>query len=461
MTATPTQIPVSQLGFSSNPGNTPVANAAVKVTGNPQVLGANGQPIPGAPSLDASGNIIPNTGTQSGGGFIGTGQSTTNPTVTSANTRATYDALGNDISSMFNTTSIQNNSDKEAALLKSYQDKLDANFGNDTSGIKAAYDQASKVLQEQQVRRYGSQSASLVTSGGGFLGNTGSHTGVLNSLNDTFVQEQQALMSKRDIALQAARSAYDDKNFSLAKQQLDLAKQTQQDIYGRQKDQNEYQLQIAGENRAQSTFVQAQVDRIASSIASMSAQEFAKADPDQIRRIDSQYYPGYAKHLNEVTQKALAKADLKDEVSIQKDIYEMLSKIPAGRNVTIAGKTYVGLKAAAGTVASLKGAITPLQAQIAGLPASVVGLPQKDIILSLELTRPAQWFVNTIQQQQGQSIPAESLTATWESFRNDPNIVKYRNTVKLDNRNGIGSGNLSFTGGSSGLSSEDQAILDE
>lgn len=49
----------------------------VKVTGNPQVLGADGKPIPGAPTLDAQGNIEKGSGTQQGGSYVATDTSGT------------------------------------------------------------------------------------------------------------------------------------------------------------------------------------------------------------------------------------------------------------------------------------------------------------------------------------------------------------------------------------------------
>lgn len=49
---------------------------AVKVNTPPQVLGGNGQPIPGAPTLDTTGNIIAGTGIQSNGSYQGSSTST-------------------------------------------------------------------------------------------------------------------------------------------------------------------------------------------------------------------------------------------------------------------------------------------------------------------------------------------------------------------------------------------------
>lgn len=329
----------------------PSGGTVTNVTGQaPQVLAPGGAPVPGAPSLDQGGNIVAGTGTQQNGSYVGglnatsTSGSPTDPTATSGSTRATYDALGNDISSMFNTSTIQNNSDAEAALLKSYQDKLDANFGNDTGAIKAQYDQASKQLQQTQAKQYAGESTALVTSGGGFLGNTGSHSGVLNSLNDTFEQEQQALMSKRDTALQQAQSAYDSNNFNLAKEQLDLAHQTQDDIYSRQKDQNDANLSYATEQRTQNTYLQGIADKQAASYATMTPDEFAKVPTSDIAKIDQYYYPGYTAQLQKTTQAASEVKTASDAVDLESKIIDMRSKIPTGQKFTVNGTTYTGLK---------------------------------------------------------------------------------------------------------------------
>lgn len=342
---------------------TPTPTSA-PVSGNPQVLGGNGQPIPGAPTLDANGNIIAGTGTQQNGSYVGglnatnTSGSASDPTATSGSTRATYDALGNDITSMYNTSSIQNNSDQEAALLKSYQDKLDQNFQGDTSGIKAAYDQATQALQQKQAKQYAGTSTSLVTSGGGFLGNTGSHSGVLNSLNDTFSQEQNALMAQRDTALQQAQDAYNTNNFNLAKQQLDLAHQTQQDIYQRQQDQNAANLSYATEQRTNNTYLQGQADKQAASYASMTPAQFAAVPASDIAKIDQYYYPGYTAQLQKTTQAAADVKTATDAVDLESKIIDMQSKIPAGQKFTINGTTYTGTKSApAGSAADRTQAI--------------------------------------------------------------------------------------------------------
>lgn len=277
---------------------------------------------------------------------VTTSGSPSDPTATSTGTRATYDALGNDISSMYDTTGIQSNADAQAALIKSYQDKLDSNYGGDTAGIKASYDQAKAQLDQQQQQRYGSQATKLVTSGGGYLGYTGSQGGVLNTLNDTFVQEQQALMSKRDTALQQARDAYDSKNFDLASQQLKLAQDTQSTIYSRQKDQNDANLSYATEQRTQNTYLQGQADKQATSYASMTADQFSKVPAADIAKIDQYYYPGYTAQLNKTTQAAAAVKTSQDAVDLQSKIVDMQSKIPAGQKFTVNGQTYTGTKSA-------------------------------------------------------------------------------------------------------------------
>lgn len=329
----------------NNTSNTPSSNTPSSNAPSPANGGSSGT------VLDTNGNVIKssvNAATTNTG-------STTNPTVTSAGTRATYDALGNNITSMFDTTNTQKIADQQSALIKNYQDKLDANYQGDVSGVKQAYAQEIQNQADKQAKQYAGTSTALITSGGGFLGSTGSHGGVLQNLNDTFVQQNNALLAQRDTAIQQARDAYDSKNFDLASQQLKIAQDTQATIYQHQKDQNEATLQYTSEQRTNNTYLQGIADKQASSIATMTPEEFAKVPQDQIEKIDKFYFPGYTKQLQETTQKAAAVKTATDAVDLESKIIDMRSKIPAGRSFTVNGQTYSGLKAApAGSSADQK-----------------------------------------------------------------------------------------------------------
>lgn len=170
------------------------------------------------------------------------------------------------------------------ALTSSTSVRADNNAtGADIRGLQSAYAQSNAVLQAEQARQaelrtqtindiktqsaidevgqanrqnfdYGARSTSLITSGGGFLGATQSQQGVLQNLKGTFDAEHTALIAKRDAAVNAANAAYSDKDFALAKELANNAKDLQNQIYKTQSDFADQQLKIAAANRAQTEF---------------------------------------------------------------------------------------------------------------------------------------------------------------------------------------------------------------
>lgn len=342
-------------------------------------------------------------------------KNTTDPTITSNSYRSSIDALNNKITE--------------------YSSQLKSENDSDIQGIKDSYEAAKLIQDARQNKDYAGRSTGLVTSGGGFLGATQSQQGVLQNLNDTFTQEKQALMAKRDAAIQASRSAFNGKAFGLAMQQLNLAKDAEQELYDRQKDDADAKLSASREARAQDEYDRGVSQDKAKAFSLMDDETFAKTDTADV---DAAYYPGYSKDYRDTVKKAEAVKDTKDQLDFENDVYTLLGKVPAGRKVTVGGKTYVGLKPSANGV-SMKDVITPQRAAIVGLPTSVAGMKEKDVVLSLELAKPAAWFITALEQARQQSLSDAAVAQEWNALRADPDMVSYRNTIKLDQRNSINS----------------------
>ncbi len=245
--------------------------------------------------------------------------------------------------------------------------------GADISGLQAAYAQSNAVYQQEQARLatertatigdiktqseidqqnqakqqnqdYASRSTSLVTSGGGFLGATQSQQGVLQNLKGTFDAEHQALIAKRDAAVNAAQSAYNDKDFAAAKELANNAKDLQNQIYTRQTDFADQQLKIASENRAQTEFNMGITDKKVAGYANMSDAQFAAQNPADIAALDAQYYPGYTAAARTIAKQALDVKTRTDAVNLDANIMDIRLKTPLGQKITLGGQTYTGLK---------------------------------------------------------------------------------------------------------------------
>lgn len=372
-----------------------------------------------------------------------TGKALTDPTITSTSYRSGVDALGKDINKAYDSSGLSKTRTDMEKILKSEKERLKADYEEDAFGINSAYREASRIQGERQTKDYAGRSTSLVTSGGGFLGATQSQSGVLQNLSNDFENEKGALMAKRDAALQASRSAYNDKAFKMATQELEIAKNAEQELYNRQKDFADQQLALARESRASDEYSRDKAKDSLDLLTNMEDEDFANVDEASIKAIDEIYGAGFTQSARKIQQKANNIKTQSDQTKLELDILQELRQIPSGQKVVLGGKTYYGKKQPSGT--SMKGVITPIRAQTAGLPNSVVGMDEKDMILSLEMNKPAQWFIDYLETS-GQNRPPyipltqSQILSQWNALRQDDDMVAYRNTVKLDQRNGINSG---------------------
>lgn len=268
----------------------------------------------------------------------------TDPTITSTSYRSGVDALGKDINKAYDSSGLSKTRTDMEKLLKSERDRLKADFEEDAFGINSAYREASRIQGERQTKDYAGRSTGLVTSGGGFLGATQSQSGVLQNLSNEFEQERGALMAKRDAALQASRSAYNDKAFKLATQELEIAKNAEQELYDRQKDFADQKLALARESRAEREFEMGIADKKIAAYATMDDDDFMNIDKNELAQIDSQFYPGYTENARRVAKNSMDVKNKKEAISLDSDILDMRLKIPAGQKFSLGGVTYTGLK---------------------------------------------------------------------------------------------------------------------
>lgn len=141
------------------------------------------------------------------------------------------------------------------AYIDSYIAQLHQRQAQEEANINASASAGKSALADTQARETGSTSAMLARAGG-YLGVSGSGTGVLLNLAQTHRTEMMTLESKRLSALSDARNAYEDKNFQLASLKVADAKATEQEAYDRKQT---YLKQVADQNALQGK-QQSQVD---------------------------------------------------------------------------------------------------------------------------------------------------------------------------------------------------------
>jgi hypothetical protein len=351
-------IPIAEQKIDALPGGLTAAGVTSTSGGRQQYNGAGGTYFEnpqnvGTPQYKNTYTFIPsgdtNIGTAANPMMVPTGspahlnwqqniQGNTNPVISGTNTANDVSVIGKDITNLTDTS---------AASAKMIQDRMDAlerRRDEEVANIKAEYEIAKGAQETRQGQDYAGRATGLTTSGGGFLGTTQSHQGVLQNMKATFETEKNALMAKRDAAVSQARNAYEDKQFALAKEKIAEAKSTEQEIYNRQKDHAAELLAVARENRSKQEFDMGIADKKVEAYSNMSDVEFAKVSPDEIAMIDKSYFPGFTVSSRDTAKKALNAKTQKEAVALDADILDMRLKIPQGQKFTLGGVTYTGLK---------------------------------------------------------------------------------------------------------------------
>ena len=226
-------------------------------------------------------------------------------------------------------------------LIRGEMELLEARRREETARIEASFKEAERIQGARQEKDFAGRATGLVTGGGGFLGTTQSHQGVLQNMRDTFENERNALMAKRDTAIREAENAYSDKRFDLAQSLINEAKATEQEIHDRQREFASDQLALSREARSQTEFDIGLADKKIESYAAMSDEEFAGVDTTQI---DQFYYPGYTAQIRAMEQNARKIETEEDARKQDIDIMNMRLKVDIGQSFPLGGVTYTGLK---------------------------------------------------------------------------------------------------------------------
>lgn len=195
------------------------------------------------PVYDVNNNITGYNTTDSSGNVVfkaATPPTPVSPTAitSSSGTLPKEDAkLGTDITA-------QSSPDYVSPVSKQYLADIDAQTAaltqrqkDEEAAIQAQFDALRSSTESQQRNEVGYTSAGLARAGG-YLGVSGSGTGVLLNLAQTHRNEMSALESKRQAALSQARNAYTDKQFELARLKATEAKAIEKEAYDRQQAYN-------------------------------------------------------------------------------------------------------------------------------------------------------------------------------------------------------------------------------
>lgn len=150
----------------------------------------------------------------------GVGTQTPSVTSTSGTSRTSEQTLGNNI---YNAPP-----SPDTSYIDNYENTIRGLYDSGNSSINSNYDAQETSLADTQNRETGADSAMLARAGG-YLGNSGSGTGVLLNLAATHRAEMGKLEALRQASLQAAKDGYATKSFQIAQERASLAKQYETD----------------------------------------------------------------------------------------------------------------------------------------------------------------------------------------------------------------------------------------
>jgi len=270
----------------------------------------------------------PGSGVVSGSGSVVAGENQTKTAVSNLNlSMQSPDA-----------TAATTASEARIQSLNNYQSQLEQRRQNEISSINAGFDTAKTQTGKAQEKEVGSTSAGLARTGG-YLGGSGSGTGVMLSLAISHRDELTAIEGKRQAAIQLANNAIDDKQFALAQEKVKEAKDLEQTIYSRNKDFWDQQLQLQQENRAQDKFLQ---DKYKDELSVISTTGIAT--PQKAAELDRFYgVPGFtAKYLEITNADKVAKSE-KAKFDSFKSKMDLLQSIPQGMKVQFGDETITGI----------------------------------------------------------------------------------------------------------------------
>lgn len=118
------------------------------------------------------------------------------------------------------------------------------------SAINSGFDSLKNTQGDQQNKEVGQTSVGLAAAGG-YLGYSGSGTGVMLSLTKSHRAEMQALEAKRQQAIADARAAAANKRFDVVKLKAQEIKDLDNETYARQEDYNKKVKEVADKETAE------------------------------------------------------------------------------------------------------------------------------------------------------------------------------------------------------------------
>lgn len=340
-------------------------------------------------------------------------------TSSSGTARTSESKLGSNISKASDpmTPSSTNN----LAFLDTYRQTLRENFLDEQASLKASGDSDKTALIDKQNKETGAASASIARMGG-YLGNSGSGTGVLLNLESGHRAELMEFDAKRQAALLAAKSAYDTKDFAVASKKFDEVQQIEKDALAAKqkfaetvKKQND-QIDIYNTIADGMTDPQKIYEKLGGKVSIDDIHNFLdKSKP--ATNADAKF-----KFTNEDMALLMGAGFTKSDTEalqsyVEEHGYdEKVRATMTPKERKIADSIYYPKPATGG----VGGSLTIGDAKALGVPTSLVGRSQAQVIADVQNENPPNWYKEYVVSQWADphaEVNPEGLKKLWQPFR--------------------------------------------
>lgn len=236
-------------------------------------------------------------------------------------------------------------SDAFLAGLDNEVTRLEARRKEEVLGIEQSFTRAKAGLEQEQEREKGSTATTLARIGG-FLGPSGSATGVLLNLAQSHRDEVSTLEGKKAEAIRQANNAIEDKQFAIARMRVQEVKDIEQTIHDRKVDFFNDSITAQKEARQQDEFLSDKFSNELDAFGKLAVNDpDIEMDPAKAQAIDDFYgVPGFTAQYLDIVH-GQAQAEEEDKLLEQKTkLLNFLSEIPNGQTITFPdGTSYTGL----------------------------------------------------------------------------------------------------------------------
>lgn len=415
------------------PVNTPVENVD---TGAPEQKTTTGGGTVSGGVYGSTKDAVLNAGTSTA--------PQTSPTISSTGYRDYVDSLGKDIQSAFDETALRKNAEIGKKALEAEKKALNKSFSEDIAAMGRGFDLENKAMEMGQKSDTAAKTTNLGTTGGGYLGFTGSQAGALGKLKAEQKIEMDTLIEKQNEIVRKATRAFKDKEYDLAARLLELSYKTEADIIEKKSQWEKDQLDIATKKRE---FIEKDLE----ALALLPEEDYLANVPMEYKaEIDSNYFPGFTDAYVGVQRSTVQAKTQKEKFDAFQKQLNFLQDIPEGQSVSIGGETFTGLgktsdiqlikstdpngyvrmieyNKGSGTVKIRNvgrigsyNTLTAAEADKSKLPASLVGRSEQEVFSSLTDTTPPDWFLEYKYYDPSMVNPMDpSVLSAWDSFRNE------------------------------------------